>query len=96
MMAVAYIISALIIIVLNISAVPGVFALIIGDAFTPMAGFGAAIGWGVKRGIYSNEAGEGTRPYTFDPKALGIKNAEFWEKRLEKWRRPYSMFARTQ
>ena len=33
------------------------------DAFTPMAGFGAAIGWGVKRGVYSNEAGQGTGPH---------------------------------
>lgn len=37
--------------------------MIIGDAFTPMAGFGAAIGWGVKRGVYSNEAGQGTGPH---------------------------------
>jgi AGCS family alanine or glycine:cation symporter len=28
-----------------------------------MAGFGAAIGWGVKRGVYSNEAGQGTGPH---------------------------------
>ena len=62
-MALAYIISALVIIFMNISAVPGVFAMIIGDAFTPMAGFGAVIGWGVKRGIYSNEAGQGTGPH---------------------------------
>jgi AGCS family alanine or glycine:cation symporter len=33
------------------------------DIFTPMAGFGAAIGWGVKRGVYSNEAGQGTGPH---------------------------------
>jgi len=62
-MALGYIISALVIIIMNISAVPGVFALIFNDAFTPMAGFGAAIGWGVKRGIYSNEAGQGTGPH---------------------------------
>ncbi len=42
---------------------PDVFMLIISDAFTPMAGFGAAIGWGVKRGVYSNEAGQGTGPH---------------------------------
>ncbi|SUX21884.1 Na+/alanine symporter [Cardiobacterium valvarum] len=35
-------------------------ALIIGDAFSPQVGFGAAIGRGVKRGIYSNEAGQGS------------------------------------
>ena len=33
------------------------------DALTPMAGIGAAIGWGVKRGVYSNEAGQGTGPH---------------------------------
>jgi AGCS family alanine or glycine:cation symporter len=62
-MALAYVISALVIIVLNIGAVPGVFAMIINDAFTPMAGLGAVIGWGVKRGVYSNEAGQGTGPH---------------------------------
>lgn len=62
-MALAYIITAFIIILLNISEVPRVFAMIIGDAFSPMAGIGAAIGWGVKRGVYSNEAGQGTGPH---------------------------------
>ena len=62
-MALAYIIIALVIILLNIDRVPEIFALIIGDAFTPMAGIGAAIGWGVKRGVYSNEAGQGTGPH---------------------------------
>lgn len=62
-MALAYIIIAFIIILLNVDKIPDVFSLIIGDAFTPMAGFGAAIGWGVKRGIYSNEAGQGTGPH---------------------------------
>ena len=37
--------------------------MIISDAFSPMAGVGAAIGWGVKRGVYSNEAGQGTGPH---------------------------------
>jgi len=62
-MALAYIVTAFVIILLNISAVPTIFAMIINDAFTPMAGFGAAIGWGVKRGVYSNEAGQGTGPH---------------------------------
>jgi AGCS family alanine or glycine:cation symporter len=62
-MALMYVASAVVIISLNIEAVPGVISLIIGDAFTPMAGFGAVIGWGVKRGIYSNEAGQGTGPH---------------------------------
>jgi AGCS family alanine or glycine:cation symporter len=62
-MALAYILSALVIIAMNISAVPDVIALIVKDAFSPMAGLGAVIGWGVKRGIYSNEAGQGTGPH---------------------------------
>ena len=62
-MALAYIIIAVVIIVLNVDRVPEIFMLIMGDAFTPMAGVGAAIGWGVKRGVYSNEAGQGTGPH---------------------------------
>ncbi|MGL1956180.1 MAG: alanine:cation symporter family protein [Colwellia sp.] len=62
-MALAYIIVSMVIIGLNIDQLPTVFMMIIGDAFTPMAGFGAAIGWGVKRGVYSNEAGQGTGPH---------------------------------
>lgn len=63
MMALAYIVISMVTIALNIDQLPGIIALIIGDAFNPMAGFGAAIGWGVKRGIYSNEAGQGTGPH---------------------------------
>lgn len=62
-MALAYIIVACIIIAVNIGELPAVFAMIIADAFTPIAGIGAAIGWGVKRGVYSNEAGQGTGPH---------------------------------
>lgn len=62
-MALGYIVMALIVVFLNLDRLPGVFALIMNDAFTAQAGFGAAIGWGVKRGIYSNEAGQGTGPH---------------------------------
>lgn len=62
-MALAYIIIACTIIALHIDQLPNIFMLIISDAFTPMAGIGAAIGWGVKRGVYSNEAGQGTGPH---------------------------------
>ncbi len=62
-MALAYVVTAFVIILLNIGEVPRIFGMIIGDAFTPMAGVGAAIGWGVKRGVYSNEAGQGTGPH---------------------------------
>ncbi|MDH3748643.1 MAG: alanine:cation symporter family protein [Gammaproteobacteria bacterium] len=62
-MAIAYILMALFIIGINITQLPGIVAMIVTDAFTPMAGVGAAIGWGVKRGVYSNEAGQGTGPH---------------------------------
>ncbi|MBB1486933.1 alanine/glycine:cation symporter family protein [Oceanospirillum sediminis] len=62
-MALGYIIIACTIVLLNIEQLPGIIGMIIGDAFTPMAGLGAAIGWGVKRGVYSNEAGQGTGPH---------------------------------
>ena len=62
-MALGYIALALIIMFSNFSMIPTVFGSIVGDAFTAQAGFGAAIGWGVKRGIYSNEAGQGTGPH---------------------------------
>ena len=62
-MALAYIGMAFVIIAMNITELPRIVGMIVEDAFTPMAGFGAAVGWGVKRGIYSNEAGQGTGPH---------------------------------
>lgn len=66
-MAGAYILVAIVIIVLNIEKVPAMFSLIFSSAFglEPLFGgvFGLAIAWGVKRGIYSNEAGQGTAPH---------------------------------
>ncbi|WP_439555326.1 alanine/glycine:cation symporter family protein [Dyadobacter sp.] len=66
-MAGAYILMALIVIGLNITEVPSVFALIFRSAFDmePAFGgiFGMAVLWGVKRGVYSNEAGQGTAPH---------------------------------
>ena len=62
-MAMGYIVMALIVVFLNVDQVPGIFSLILSDAFSAQAGFGAAIGWGVKRGVYSNEAGQGTGPH---------------------------------
>ncbi len=63
-MALGYIILALIIIAMNISELPGVIALIFKSAFALDSAFGGIVGlavsWGVKRGIYSNEAGQGT------------------------------------
>ncbi len=66
-MAGAYILVALVIIGLNFKEVPEVFGLIFKSAFgleQAFSGvFGMAIAWGVKRGIYSNEAGQGTAPH---------------------------------
>lgn len=66
-MAGAYILMALVIIGLNFSQIPAVFELIISSAFSMDATFGGIVGmaiaWGVKRGIYSNEAGQGTAPH---------------------------------
>lgn len=66
-MALGYILVALIIVILNISQLPAVLSLIFSSAFGADAAFGGIIGsaiaWGVKRGIYSNEAGQGTAPH---------------------------------
>lgn len=65
-MALAYIAVALIIVLLNISLLPTVIVSIFKEAFTFNAaagGFlGAAIMNGIKRGLYSNEAGIGSAP----------------------------------
>jgi AGCS family alanine or glycine:cation symporter len=65
-MAIAYMLVSLVIIVLHIEQIPAVLSLIFTSAFSTNAAFGAIIGqaimWGVKRGIYSNEAGQGTGP----------------------------------
>lgn len=65
-MAIGYIIVALVVIIFNLDKVPGVFTMIFEHAFSAKAATGAVIGqaimWGVKRGIYSNEAGQGTGP----------------------------------
>src|SRR3546814_15263208 len=66
-MAVAYLLVALVSMVLNYERLPAMFELIISSAFGLHAGFGAMLGlageWGVKRGLYSNEAGQGTGPH---------------------------------
>lgn len=65
-MGVAYILVALIIMVLNISALPSIFSRIFADAFNFEAIFGGFSGscvmYGIKRGLFSNEAGVGSAP----------------------------------
>lgn len=66
-MALGYIIVACVIIAINISQLPAALILIIKSAFGLEAAFGGILGlaiqWGVKRGVYSNEAGQGTGPH---------------------------------
>ena len=66
-MALAFILMAIVVMILNAHKVPGMFADIFSSAFGAHAAFGAIIGqaiaWGVKRGVYANEAGQGTGPH---------------------------------
>ena len=66
-MAVVYIVLAMVVVLMNASEVPGIISLIFSSAFGLDSAFGAILGaavmWGVKRGIYSNEAGQGTGPH---------------------------------
>ena len=63
-MAIAYMLVALIIMAMYYEKIPEVFSLILSSAFGANATFagivGAMISIGVKRGVYSNEAGQGT------------------------------------
>lgn len=63
-MAVLYIVTVLVLIILNIGSVPYFFRAVFTGAFKPDAFFGGLFGTvlaqGVKRGLMSNEAGQGT------------------------------------
>ena len=65
-MGVAYILIALIIVFINITSLPSVFSRIFTEAFDLQAIFGGFSGscvmYGIKRGLYSNEAGVGSAP----------------------------------
>ena len=69
-MATIYILASLVIVILNYTQIPAMFAMIFEYAFMPMAAVGGftgstialAIRWGLARGLYSNEAGLGTAP----------------------------------
>jgi len=69
-MAAIYFISTVSILLLNANLIPEAFSTIFRDAFNAKAGVGGFFGssfmfmliWGVKRGIFSNEAGQGSAP----------------------------------
>ena len=68
LMAVAYFLSTIVILVIFYDKIPAAFGMIISDAFTGTAATGGFLGsffimtlvWGVRRGLFSNEAGQGS------------------------------------
>lgn len=65
-LAVLYILIAIIVLILNITEIPSVFKLIFESAFgikqLTAGGLGSAVMQGIKRGLFSNEAGMGSAP----------------------------------
>lgn len=65
-MAILYIVLAIVIIGMNITQIPHVLKLIVSEAFNFSSAVGGGIGMallmGIKRGLFSNEAGEGSAP----------------------------------
>ena len=65
-MGLLYIVMSLVVVFMNIRIFPSVIANIFRDAFNFKAAFsgftGSCIMWGIKRGLYSNEAGMGSAP----------------------------------
>ncbi len=62
-MCLAYVLAALYILALNFAAIPGAIRLIVTEAFTPDAAYGGFLGVlviGIKRAVFSNEAGVGS------------------------------------
>jgi AGCS family alanine or glycine:cation symporter len=84
-MAIGYILIALVVVLYNITEVPAAFMLILRSAFgleeAFAGGIGAAIAMGVRRGLFSNEAGLGSAPnvaavaYVRHPANQGIVQA---------------------
>jgi AGCS family alanine or glycine:cation symporter len=65
-MAVFYLVLALVVIAMNLDRIPAVITLIFEEAFTGDAALGGGMGMallmGIKRGLFSNEAGMGSAP----------------------------------
>jgi len=90
-----YILACAVLLILNIQNVPSAIALIVGDAFTGAAaqggflgaGVGAAVRFGIARGLFSNESGLGSAPIvaaaakTSSPvkQALVSSTGTFWD-----------------
>lgn len=69
-MCILYIAAGVLVLIMNIGAIPSMFKLIITNAFNPTEAAGAFIGgtagyaflWGMKRALFSSEAGQGSSP----------------------------------
>jgi AGCS family alanine or glycine:cation symporter len=65
-MAVSYLLIALVVIILNFDKIPSLITMIVTEAFNPSTaiagGIGAVLIQGAKRGMFSNEAGLGSAP----------------------------------
>ncbi len=65
-MGVLYVLAAIICVLININLIPSIFTKIISDAFNAKAIFGgfggSCVMYGIKRGLFSNEAGVGSAP----------------------------------
>ncbi len=65
-----YILAALVVIAMNLQMIPGLLKLIVVEAFSPSSADGAFLGgtagyallWGMKRALFSSEAGQGSSP----------------------------------
>nr|WP_217910138.1 amino acid carrier protein [Pseudenhygromyxa sp. WMMC2535] len=58
-----YVFACLLILLMNVGAIPAAFGRIFAEAFTPKAGFGGFVGvmvMGIRRAVFSNEAGVGS------------------------------------
>jgi len=70
LMCAIYLAAALVVLVMNISAIPSLLVLIVTEAFSPTEAEGAFLGgtagyallWGMKRALFSSEAGQGSSP----------------------------------
>lgn len=65
-MAVGYLLIAIVVIALNLEQIPALISMIVNEAFNPSSAIGGGIGavilQGAKRGMFSNEAGLGSAP----------------------------------
>ena len=69
-MCVLYLLAGIVVLVMNITAIPEILVLIVKSAFSPTDAAGAFIGgtagyaflWGMKRALFSSEAGQGSSP----------------------------------